>query len=118
MKKATLDRYDCATRNHAKQYQDYNELDCTACMPFGGSGTHELVRNNPTATYILTGWQVEDMNFVLEYMADHDPVVPAITIQVVNDESINNRIHEASHLLKSCERELEDKEYVTGGGDE
>lgn len=80
MKKAKLDRYDVATRNCASKYNGYDELDCTDCMPFGGSGTHELIRRNPNALFYLTDWQHEDVKFVLEYMKDHDTVETNIKV--------------------------------------
>ena len=88
--KATLHKYDTATRNHAQAYNNYDVLDCTACMPFGGSGTHELVRRNPNAKYILLDWQVEDINRVLDYMSEHDPITTNITIEVKASKEIED----------------------------
>ena len=85
IKKTKLDKYDCATRTGASKYNDYEELDCTDCIPFGGSGTHDLILRNPGAKLLLKGWQVQEVENLLDWINEDDRITekPSITYDVI-----------------------------------
>ncbi len=74
-KKLKLGRFDIATRHASAQYNDYDEIDCTDCMVFGGSATHELILRNPNAVFIVANeWDVESFKHLMAGINEDDRV--------------------------------------------